>query len=38
MMEPPSATRLTIDSPVGPLTLTARQGAISALCFGDGGP
>lgn len=30
--------RLTLDTPVGPLTVTARQGAICALRFADGGP
>lgn len=30
--------RLTLNSPVGPLTLTAQDGAICAVRFADGGP
>ena len=36
MTEP--LAQLTLDSPVGPLTVTARQGAICALRFAAGGP
>ncbi len=34
-MNPPSLARLTVQSPVGPLTLTERDGHIAALDWGD---
>ena len=34
-MSPPSLARLTVQSPVGPLTLTERDGHIAALHWGD---
>lgn len=38
MTAPTAGNQLTIGSPVGPLTLTARNDAISMLRFADGGP
>ena len=32
-----TATRCTIESPVGPLTITAEDGAVTAIDFGPGG-
>lgn len=36
MTQPP--TRLTLASPVGPLTITATKDSICSLCFAEGGP
>ena len=32
-----TADRCTIESPIGPLTITAKDGAVTAVDFGDGG-